>query len=223
MSLSVLSTSEWVAFLVSFDEFASDTRPQDPEERFTAETFYRVIDTTTIQLEERFRGQQLVADTFVLPKNLLSLDIIEVRKTVRVYADKYKGDIRTVGVDVTDYTTDLVNEIESFRWCYGDNLRDMSQVSEVLQLLNDCDLSTYSKLLSAVVLFITLPVTVATAERSFSKLKLIKTYLRSTISQDRLDSLAILSIESEEAWSLDIDGLIDMFADKKARLSKFKL
>ena len=99
----------------------------------------------------------------------------------------------------------------------------MSQVSEILQLLNDCDLSTYSKLLSAVVLFITLPVTVATAERSFSKLKLIKTYLRSTISQDRLDSLAILSIESEEAWSLDIDGLIDMFADKKARLSKFKL
>ena len=37
--------------------------------------------------------------------------------------------------------------------------------------------------------------TVATAERSFSKLKLIKIYLRSKISQERLDNLAILSIE----------------------------
>ena len=45
----------------------------------------------------------------------------------------------------------------------------------------------------------------------------------STSGTDPPVSLAILSIESEEAWSLDIDGLIDMFADKKARLSKFKL
>ncbi|KAM4115680.1 hypothetical protein ACJW30_04G169000 [Castanea mollissima] len=37
----------------------------------------------------------------------------------------------------------------------------------------------------------------ASAERSFSKLKLIKSYLRSTMSQERLSGLAILSIEKE--------------------------
>ena len=83
-------------------------------------------------------------------------------------------------------------------------------------------MSTYSKLLSAVVIFITLPVTVASTERSFSKLKLTKNYLRSSISQDRMDSLAILSIENKEAWSLDMEKLIDKFAEKKARISKFK-
>jgi len=51
------------------------------------------------------------------------------------------------------------------------------------------------ELVTACVLFMTLPVTVATAERSFSKLKIIKTYLRSTMSQERLDGLAIISIE----------------------------
>ena len=36
------------------------------------------------------------------------------------------------------------------------------------------------------------PVTVATAERSFSKLKLIKNFLRSSRSQERLNGLAYL-------------------------------
>ena len=56
-------------------------------------------------------------------------------------------------------------------------------------------------------LFLTLPVTVASAERSFSKLKIVKTYLRSTMSQGRLASLAILSIESETSLDLDFPRL----------------
>lgn len=44
-------------------------------------------------------------------------------------------------------------------------------------------------------IILTLPVTVARGERSFSKLELIKIYLRSTMSQERLSDLAILSIE----------------------------
>ena len=46
-------------------------------------------------------------------------------------------------------------------------------------------------------ILLTILVIVASAERSFSKLKLIKSYLRSTMSQERLSGLAILSIEKE--------------------------
>jgi len=38
----------------------------------------------------------------------------------------------------------------------------------------------------------TIPVTVASAERSFSKTKLIKTYLRTSMAPDRLTVLAVL-------------------------------
>jgi len=48
----------------------------------------------------------------------------------------------------------------------------------------------------------TMPVSVAAGERIFSKLKLIKTYLRSTMNQERLTVLAILSTEQGTASSL---------------------
>ena len=46
-------------------------------------------------------------------------------------------------------------------------------------------------------ILLTIPITVASAKRSFSKLKLIKSYLRSTMSQERLSGLAILSVKKE--------------------------
>ena len=61
-------------------------------------------------------------------------------------------------------------------------------------------------------ILLTLPVSVATAERSFSKMKLIKTYFRSTIAQDRMDGLAMLSIEQAIAKELDLEDMIKSFA-----------
>ena len=51
---------------------------------------------------------------------------------------------------------------------------------------------------------IVLPVSLAAFEQSFSALKLIKAYLRSTMSDFRLSSLAMLSIESVRAESINI-------------------
>ena len=66
-------------------------------------------------------------------------------------------------------------------------------------------------------IFCTLPVTVASAERSFSKLKLIENFLRSTMMQDRLNDLAILSIERDLTRKVDFSDVINAFALKKAR------
>lgn len=63
--------------------------------------------------------------------------------------------------------------------------------------------SAFADVLTALVLFMTLPVTVASAERSFSKLKLIKTYLRNTMGQNRLCGLALLAIEATRAKSMN--------------------
>lgn len=58
---------------------------------------------------------------------------------------------------------------------------------------------------------------IVATERSFSNLKLLKSYIRSTILQDKLNELTILSIESEVLELFDYKTLINDFAAKKVR------
>ena len=69
--------------------------------------------------------------------------------------------------------------------------------------------------------FLTLPVSVSSYEKSFSKLQLIESYLRSTISQDMVSNLAILSTENDIATSLDYSDLMIDFAAIKTRKVTF--
>jgi len=66
-------------------------------------------------------------------------------------------------------------------------------------------------------IFLTIAVSVATCERSFSKLKLIKNYLRSSMSSLRLRNLATLSIEQQLTDNINFAIAIEEFANKKAR------
>lgn len=60
-----------------------------------------------------------------------------------------------------------------------------------------------------------LPISVATAERSFSTLRQLKTWLRSTMLQERLCGLALMHIHRDII--LDANQVIDVFAAKKKR------
>ena len=64
---------------------------------------------------------------------------------------------------------------------------------------------------------LTIPVASASAERSFSVLKRVKTYLRSTMGQQRLNNLAILAIERDLSKSLDYDSVVDNFMHQNQR------
>ena len=59
---------------------------------------------------------------------------------------------------------------------------------------------------------LTIPVTIASAEISFSKLKLKKSYLRLTMLQERLSELAILSFKMKMLAELECKNLISNFA-----------
>ena len=73
----------------------------------------------------------------------------------------------------------------------------------------------------AYMILLTILVIIAYVERTFSKLKLIKSYLRATMSQERLNRLAILSIEKNMLEKINYKSLINNFASKRTRKMKF--
>ena len=63
-----------------------------------------------------------------------------------------------------------------------------------------------------------LPITTCSCERSISLLHRMKTYLRSTMTQERLNGLALLHIHRN--IELKVSDIIDLFAQKHQRRLK---
>jgi hypothetical protein len=93
----------------------------------------------------------------------------------------------------------------------------LSSAEELLKATIQYGKDVFPNLRTALQILLTMSVSVASCERSFSKLKLIKTHLRSTMTQERLTNLAILSIEKTTFESCSFDDIIDQFAERKAR------
>ena len=70
-------------------------------------------------------------------------------------------------------------------------------------------------------IYLTSPIASVTSERGFSCLKRVKTYLRSTMLQERLSALAILNFESENIKLVNIEDVINEFANNKNRRFAF--
>jgi hypothetical protein len=58
---------------------------------------------------------------------------------------------------------------------------------------------------------VTMPISQVTCERSFSKMKLIKTYARNSMNDDRLSDLTVLA--TERSFEIDFEQVIDVFAN----------
>ncbi|XP_030047161.1 uncharacterized protein LOC115461455 [Microcaecilia unicolor] len=72
----------------------------------------------------------------------------------------------------------------------------------------------FTKLLK---LALTLPVGTATCERSFSAMRRVRNWLRSTMGQERLTTLCLLNTESDLVGDIDPEQIIDTYDAKSSR------
>ena len=77
--------------------------------------------------------------------------------------------------------------------------------------------SLLSEVVKVMKLILTVPASNASSERCFSKLKLIKTYLRASMTQERLNHFMILGIYPELLDSLDSTTNAEEFIKRKLR------
>lgn len=147
--------------------------------------YYQIIDTMSCQLTTRFTTmdkykfiQLLSPDCFIEYNQHFPRDIFDV------LSDTYHGlfDIVRLQTELT-----VMYSMKEFREKHPYQLVSFMKAS---QLHNGMP-----ELYKLGCLCLTIPSTTASVERSFSALKRIKTYSRSTQGQERLSGLALLSIE----------------------------
>ena len=95
-----------------------------------------------------------------------------------------------------------------------------SNSKHALECLMQFGRDVFPTLCIAYRLLLTIGFSTASCERSFSKLKLIKTCVRSSIRQERLTSLALISIEREFLFADMKNEVVQIFSDRKAHMGK---
>ncbi|XP_059148436.1 zinc finger MYM-type protein 1-like [Physella acuta] len=194
------------------------------------ESEFEQIENEATELAEKcdirteYKKHRCVFQVLLLrPKNLaLDDSLIQLEQLAVTYSD------------VVDSVTEIVQEFVSFRTFYQEVFSVSSvnkgvstekepleiavTVNSILKFMIANDLcSMYPNLATLYRIFLTLPISSAGVERSFSRLKLLKTYIRSTMNEDRLSSLALITIERQLASDVDLKDVIDHFAKMKPR------
>jgi len=188
-------------------EDAHEQQPQDTVELYHRKIFVEIIDTIHVALNSRFETEavevlQRVED-FLLHNSKEALNDI---------CSFYGSDIDRCRLALHrdmffDFTVNSVDNLTQIIQTFSSDTKFACMLPELHKLLR---------------LILTIPVTTCTAERSFSCLRRLKTFLRSTMGQRRLNSVAVMNVHSDIAMELNLDELANEFINRTSvRMNTF--
>ena len=127
-----------------------------------------------------------------------------------------------------DLEPSLAEELVHFRQYFkGKNLPDKEDVSDDLEEAASVELQMYRTVAKRNIrevfpnveitlrIYLTLMVSNCSVERSFSALKRIKSVLRSTMTDQKLNNLPLMCIEAKVLCKVDFQDIIKEFASRK--------
>ncbi|TVU24144.1 hypothetical protein EJB05_26545, partial [Eragrostis curvula] len=173
-----------------FDETTNDesTVTQSAQESFRVNYFIAVVDQAIASLTTRFeqyQGFEKIFGFLFTSNKLCSLDDKSLFSScINLEAALKSGEKSDID------GKELFVELKLVR----DLIKESMGPLDILKYLKQ--LGCFPNAVIAYRILLTVPVTVASAERSFSKLKLLKSYLRSTMTQERVNALATIALES---------------------------
>lgn len=88
-------------------------------------------------------------------------------------------------------------------------------LNDVLQKI---DQNVFANLYKLMQVALTLPISSASCERSFSVMRRIKTWIRSSMNQDRFTDMTILHIERDISNIIESENILNNFALKNRRI-----
>ncbi|XP_050529651.1 uncharacterized protein LOC126899133 isoform X2 [Daktulosphaira vitifoliae] len=195
----------------------TDEPIENGEEKFRVDFFNSMIDGILHDIKWRFKSLNEYFEYFGF---IYDMNILRSISKEDLY--KHCCDLGTVlqeGEKSDIQSFELYAELQLIISSLPDFIKDAKQL--IKYIIENNLQEIYPNVYITVRIMLTIPVSTASAERSFSKLKIIKNYLRNTMTQERLSALAVLSIETKIANNLNYEDILKTFSEAKSRKVHF--
>ena len=180
----------------------------NPEEFFRCSVFVPYMDQIISDLENRFQDQRATCTLLwcLLPKFCHSATDDQINRLLTQYQE--------------DIDSHVVVSAEIKRWTKKwEGVKEEQRPSNAIEALSECQQEIFPNVKNLLQIIATLPVSTATAERSFSTLRRLKTYLRTTMESDRLTGLALMSVHTNRP--VNKEKILEDFVASERRRSDF--
>jgi hypothetical protein len=196
------------------------------EHYYRRSVYIPLLDTILTDLKTRFKPDALNAINlaFFLPKNIIKKRIAGTSETIIAEIScQYFSILSSHYVTNKETLQEILNGETSIwrqRWV-RQNEGDEHLPLYAIDAYMACDGDIFPTIKVLLKILCTLPVSVASAERSFSTLRRLKNWMRSKMGEDRLSGLAMLA--THRSVDINIEKVIDRFAKQKNRKLNFVL
>ncbi|CAF1232275.1 unnamed protein product [Rotaria sordida] len=195
-------------------------------EYYKLNIFIPLLDHFLMSIKDRFQAhvKQALAISCIIPKYIHDKTFDNIVPAIQLYQCLLPGtltDVKTEFILWKQKWIQICNQNKIVTASLTTNAsttkrKTISIPETAIDTFNECNEAFYPNIKTLLKIYSTLPVTTASNERTFSVLKLIKTYLRSTMSETRLNGLALLYIYKD--MPINVDEVLNEFSRNKHRL-----
>ena len=189
-----------------FEEGAADTHffPATAEDHYR-QIYFQALDDTTTCISHRFDqpGYQMY-------RNIQELLLKAAR------SEDYEAEVKHVtefyASDLNAYQ--LKTQLQVFSQTAASKFDKRANIADVIEFFKDLSPAQQeylSELCILLKLLLVMPASNAASERSFSALRRVKSYLRATVAQSRLNHLMVLHVHKERTADLNLISVANEF------------
>lgn len=171
---------------------------QSAEEYFRCQ-FFHFIDNSVNQLQQRYEQPGL--------RQYVKLEQI-------LLTQHDTKDVEAVVANYPELDADRLNVQLSMLRQQNYVMTNVADIVDKIVLMPSVVRSMFDQVEQLVRLLLTIPASSAEAERSFSSLRRLKSYLRTTMKQERLNHCTVLHVHQAEVDNLDVIEIAQDFIDK---------
>ena len=183
--------------------------PATPKELYRRK-YFEILDLAVMSITERFDQPGFKIYSKIEQLLFKACSGKEHDSELTAVCDFYGDDLSS---------SDLQSQLKILRTLYIEKKKDekpsISGLKYVLQSLSLSQRELLDMVCRTFQLLIVMPATNCTSERSFSALRRIKSYLRSTMSQARLNHLMVLHYHQDMTDNLDLKTIVNYFISAK--------